>query len=144
MSKNRNRIIGLLGSITVVALIFFVIEFIELESHNYNVMNEKGEKLNAIVIETKYLIRLRFLDIDPSYFITIVKSIEYIGVNGILPKKIFRNTYFFNNRAKEIGYSDGINYTVFGLDSIRFNTFKHYNMNLKVLGDEIVIVRNKE
>jgi hypothetical protein len=129
--------------LTIVSLIYIYYRHIEFQNNDYIVQNEKGEKLNAIVIETKDLIRVRFPDIEKSYFITIVKEIEYVGVNGILPKEIFKNIYIFDKGAKEIGYSDGIKYLKINNDTIKFNTFIHYNMDLSVLGEEIVVFKNK-
>jgi hypothetical protein len=129
--------------LTIVSLIYIYYRHIEFQNNDYIVQNEKGEKLNAIVIETKDLIRVRFPDIEKSYFITIVKEIEYVGVNGILPKEIFKNIYIFDKGAKEIGYSDGIKYLKINNDTIKFNTFVHYNMDLSVLGEEIVVFKNK-
>ncbi|HLO54688.1 MAG TPA: hypothetical protein VK169_10385 [Saprospiraceae bacterium] len=129
--------------LTIVSLIYIYYRHIEFQNNDYIVQNEKGEKLNAIVIETKDLIRVRFPDIEKSYFITIVKEIEYVGVNGILPKEIFKNIYLFDKGAKEIGYSDGIKYLKINNDTIKFNTFIDYNMDLSVLGEEIVVFKNK-
>lgn len=129
--------------LTIVSLIYIYYRHIEFQNNDYIVQNEKGEKLNAIVIETKDLIRVRFPDIEKSYFITIVKEIEYVGVNGILPKEIFKNIYIFDKGAKEIGYSDGIKYLKINNDTIKFNTFIDYNMDLSVLGEEIVVFKNK-
>jgi len=140
---NKSRIKYALLFLTVVSLIYIYYRHIEFQNNDYIVQNEKGEKLNAIVIETKDLIRVRFPDIEKSYFITIVKEIEYVGVNGILPKEIFKNIYIFDKGAKEIGYSDGIKYLKINNDTIKFNTFVHYNMDLSVLGEEIVVFKNK-
>jgi len=140
---NKSRIKYALLFLTVVSLIYIYYRHIEFQNNDYIVQNEKGEKLNAIVIETKDLIRVRFPDIEKSYFITIVKEIEYVGVNGILPKEIFKNIYIFDKGAKEIGYSDGIKYLKINNDTIKFNTFIHYNMDLSVLGEEIVVFKNK-
>lgn len=140
---NKTKIKYALLFLTVVSLIYIYYRHIEFQDNDYIVQNEKGEKLNAIVIETKDLIRVRFPDIEKSYFITIVKEIEYVGVNGILPKEIFKNIYLFDKGAKEIGYSDGIKYLKINNDTIKFNTFIHYNMDLSVLGEEIVVFKNK-
>ena len=127
---NKTKIKYALLFLTVVSLIYIYYRHIEFQNNDYIVQNEKGEKLNAIVIETKDLIRVRFPDIEKSYFITIVKEIEYVGVNGILPKEIFKNIYIFDKGAKEIGYSDGIKYLKINNDTIKFNTFIDYNMDL--------------
>ena len=141
--SNKTKIKYAILFLTIVSLIYIYYRHIEFQNNDYIVQNEKGEKLNAIVIETKDLIRVRFPDIEKSYFITIVKEIEYVGVNGILPKEIFKNIYIFDKGAKEIGYSDGIKYLKINNDTIKFNTFIHYNMDLSVLGEEIVIFKNK-
>lgn len=140
---SKSKIKYTLLFLTIVSLIYIYYRHIEFQNNDYIVQNEKGEKLNAIVIETKDLIRVRFPDIEKSYFITIVKEIEYVGVNGILPKEIFKNIYIFDKGAKEIGYSDGIKYLKINNDTIKFNTFIHYNMDLSVLGEEIVVFKNK-
>ena len=141
--SNKTKIKYAILFLTIVSLIYIYYRHIEFQNNDYIVQNEKGEKLNAIVIETKDLIRVRFPDIEKSYFITIVKEIEYVGVNGILPKEIFKNIYIFDKGAKEIGYSDGIKYLKINNDTIKFNTFVHYNMDLSVLGEEIVVFKNK-
>ncbi len=141
--SNKTKIKYAILFLTIVSLIYIYYRHIEFQNNDYIVQNEKGEKLNAIVIETKDLIRVRFPDIEKSYFITIVKEIEYVGVNGILPKEIFKNIYIFDKGAKEIGYSDGIKYLKINNDTIKFNTFIHYNMDLSVLGEEIVVFKNK-
>ncbi len=92
----------------LIGVIFFWVNYIEVSSNEYVVFNEKDERLNAIVIAKGDLIRVRFPDIENSTFITIVKKIKYIGVNTILPKELLKNIFFFNSRAKHIGYADGI------------------------------------
>lgn len=138
---NKLKIKYALLFLTIVSLIYIYYRHIEFQNIDYTVQNEKGEKLNAVVIENGDVIRVIFPELKDCKFINIVKEIEYIGVNGFLPINLGANTYFFGNKAKKIKYSDGIKYLNIINDTIKFNTFIFYTMDLSVLGEEVVVFK---
>ncbi|HMR87956.1 MAG TPA: hypothetical protein PKD51_07375 [Saprospiraceae bacterium] len=140
---NISKIKYTLLFLTIASLIYIYYRHIEFQNNDYTVQNEKGEKLNAVVIENGDVIRVIFPEIKDCKFISIVKEIKYIDVNGFLPINLGANTYFFGDKAKKIGYSDGIRYLKINNDTIKFNTFIYYTMDLSVLGEEIVIFKNR-
>ena len=127
--------------ILILGISILLKQFIEFKTLNYYVSNEKGEKLNATVISKNDYIRVEFTDLSNPNFITIVTTEKIIGVNEIEPINLFQSIYFFNDNSKKIGYTDGVFDLDITKDTIKFNTFIHNKMNLKGLGDEILIVR---
>ncbi|MEZ4911555.1 MAG: hypothetical protein R2774_11930 [Saprospiraceae bacterium] len=125
----------------VLGINLLVKQFIEFTSEDYYVCNEKGEKLNATLILKNDYIRVKFNDLRNPCFITIVPDEKIIGVNEIKPINLFQSIYFFNNNSKKIAFTDGVFDLDFTKDTIKFNSFIHNKMNLKNLGDEILIIR---
>jgi hypothetical protein len=133
--------ICIIGILMILGISIIIKQFIEFETLDYYVCNEKGEKLNATVISKNDYIRVEFTDLSNPYFITIVSDKRLIGVNVIRPINLFQSVYYFSNNSKKIGYTDGVFDLDVTKDTIKFNTFIHNKMNLKNLGEEILIIR---
>ena len=130
--------------LTIVSLIYIYHRHIEFQNIDYTVQNEKGEKLNAVVIAKGDVVRVKFNDFAKSKFISIVKEANFIGVNHDSPLYLGQGIYLFGYKAKKISYSFDINYSTLKSDTIRFYTFDYFfKMDLTKLGEEIVVFKNK-
>ncbi|MBK6362631.1 MAG: hypothetical protein IPF52_03690 [Saprospiraceae bacterium] len=139
--KSKRYFYSMTGVLIACGILFLIWCFIEIRNHNYLVVNEKGKEINAIIISDEELLRIKFMDLNPGYFITIVKKKNIIGVNGTHPIKFINHFYFFTTQAKQIDYTDGVHDLFIGTDTIKFNSFRFNDMDLKNLGKKIIIIK---